>query len=67
MRMLTGADHRSLIPYSFLVGASFMIWGDCFTRFVLSPIELPIGVITAFVGAPFFAFILRKNQRKLLT
>lgn len=63
MRMLTGADHRFLLPLSALFGASFLIWADGLARIVLAPQELPIGVVTAFVGAPFFAGILRKHQR----
>lgn len=64
MRMLTGGDHRTLIPLSLLAGAIFLIWADALSRLVLAPRELPIGVITAFVGAPFFAVILRKHQRR---
>ena len=63
MRMLTGADHRFLLPLSALFGASFLIWADGLSRIVLAPQELPIGVVTAFVGAPFFAGILRRHQR----
>jgi iron complex transport system permease protein len=63
MRMLTGADHRYLLPLSALFGASFLIWADGLSRIVLAPQELPIGVVTAFVGAPFFAGILRRHQR----
>jgi iron complex transport system permease protein len=65
MRLITGADHRTLLPHAMMTGAIFLIWADCLARVVLSPIELPIGVITAFVGAPSFAFILKKNQHKL--
>ncbi len=64
IRMLTGADHRSLIPLSALAGAIFMVWGDTAARLLLSPRELPVGVITAFVGAPFFALLLKKQQKK---
>ncbi|AUS09809.1 iron ABC transporter [Laceyella sacchari] len=64
MRMLTGGDHRTLIPLSLLAGAIFLIWADALARVVLEPRELPLGVITAFVGAPFFAVILRKHQHK---
>ncbi|RMA98016.1 iron complex transport system permease protein [Thermoactinomyces vulgaris] len=63
MRMLTGADHRYLLPLSALFGASFLIWADGLSRIMLAPRELPIGVVTAFVGAPFFAGILRRHQR----
>ncbi|SFJ46427.1 FecCD family ABC transporter permease [Thermoflavimicrobium dichotomicum] len=63
MRMLTGADHYTLIPLSALAGAIFMVWGDCAARLILDPRELPVGVITAFIGAPFFAMLLKKQQK----
>lgn len=63
MRMLTGPDHRLLLPVSALTGAIFLVWSDTAARVVMEPRELPIGVITAFVGAPFFAFLLRKQRR----
>lgn len=63
MRMLTGPDHRLLLPVSALTGAVFLVWADTIARVVMEPRELPIGVITAFVGAPFFAFLLRKQRR----
>ncbi len=63
MRMTTGADHRLLLPLSALAGASFLIWADILARILMAPAEIPIGVITAFVGAPFFAGILRKHLK----
>ena len=63
MRMLSGPDHRLLLPVSALAGAIFLVWADTVARVVMEPKELPIGVITAFVGAPFFAFLLRKQRR----
>lgn len=63
MRMLSGPDHRLLLPVSALAGAIFLVWADTLARVVLEPRELPIGVITAFVGAPFFAWLLRKHRR----
>jgi iron complex transport system permease protein len=64
MRMLFGADHRTLLPFSALAGAIFLIWADWLARMVIAPAELPIGVITAFVGAPFFAFLLKRQQKR---
>ncbi|RAL21854.1 FecCD family ABC transporter permease [Thermoflavimicrobium daqui] len=64
IRMLTGADHRSLIPLSALAGAILMMWSDCLARVIFDPRELPVGVITAFIGAPFFAMILKKRQKR---
>lgn len=62
IRMLTGANHQTLIPYSVLAGASFLVVSDLVARTILEPRELPIGVITALVGAPFFAYLLRTNR-----
>jgi len=63
VRRLTGVSHRVLLPVSFLAGAAFMIGADVLARTVISPAELPIGVITAFVGAPFFGLILYQTRR----
>jgi iron complex transport system permease protein len=62
-RRLIGHDHRLLVPFTSLGGAIFLMWADCLARTVIAPRELPIGVITAFVGAPFFAFLLRRDTR----
>ncbi|OPX36378.1 MAG: iron ABC transporter, partial [Desulfobacteraceae bacterium 4484_190.3] len=59
-RMLFGSDHRLLMPASALGGAIFLIAADTLARTVISPSELPVGVITAFLGAPFFIYLLRK-------
>jgi iron complex transport system permease protein len=58
-RMAFGADHRLLIPIASLGGASFLIAADTLARTIISPSELPVGVITAFMGAPFFVYLLR--------
>ena len=62
-RLLWGADHRHLLTLSFLNGASLLIICDLIARTIISPTELPVGVITAFVGAPVFAFIFYKQRR----
>ncbi len=61
MRMLFGPDHRLLIPASALAGASFLIAADTAARTIISPGELPVGVITAFLGAPFFIYLLKQR------
>ena len=61
LRILVGSDHRGLLPLSFLGGAIFLIGADFIARLVLSPIEIPIGVITAFIGVPFFLVLLRQS------
>lgn len=58
-RMSFGADHRMLIPVASLGGAVFLIAADTLARVIISPSELPVGVITAFMGAPFFIYLLR--------
>ena len=61
IRMMAGPSYRIILPLSMLVGAAFLLAADLLARTVISPGELPIGVVTAFVGAPFFAMILRRR------
>ena len=63
VRLIWGADHRFLLPLSFLTGAIFLIIADLIARTVLAPTEIPIGVITAICGAPFFLYLLRRRKR----
>jgi iron complex transport system permease protein len=58
-RMVLGSDHRILMPVSALGGAFFLIAADTAARTVMAPSELPVGVITAFIGAPFFIYLLK--------
>lgn len=60
-RMLFGPDHRLLLPASFLLGASFLVVTDILSRTLLAPSEIPVGAITAAVGAPVFVWLLRKS------
>lgn len=60
-RLLVGARHRLLLPLTGLVGATFLVWADTAARTVFSPRELPVGVLTALVGAPVFAWILHRR------
>ncbi|MGX9133102.1 FecCD family ABC transporter permease [Rummeliibacillus sp. JY-2-4R] len=62
-RLLYGSDHRHLLPLSFINGASLLILCDLIARTIISPTELPIGVITAFLGAPVFAYIFFRQRR----
>jgi iron complex transport system permease protein len=62
VRLMVGTAYRSLLPLSLLFGASFLIIADLLARTLAAPAELPIGVITAFVGAPFFAVVLRTSR-----
>lgn len=63
LRLVFGADHRLLVPCSFLVGASFLAVCDTIARTVASPAELPVGVVTAIVGGPFFIWMLRTKSK----
>ena len=63
VRLLTGESFRSLLPLSLLFGASFLIVTDLAARTISAPAELPVGVVTAFLGAPFFLFVLRRARR----
>jgi iron complex transport system permease protein len=65
VRLIWGADHRSLLPLSVLTGAFFMILADLVARTVLAPTEIPIGVITAICGAPFFLYLLRRRKKAI--
>lgn len=62
MRMVLGPDHRVLIPASVLFGASFLVLADTAARTVVSPMELPVGVVTALLGGPFFIYLLRREM-----
>ncbi|MCP8322846.1 MAG: iron chelate uptake ABC transporter family permease subunit [Candidatus Methylarchaceae archaeon HK02M2] len=61
-RILVGPDHRILIPSSALAGAIILVFCDTLSRIVIQPAELPVGVLTAFFGAPFFLYLLRKKK-----
>ncbi|WP_455482370.1 FecCD family ABC transporter permease [Bartonella sp. B35(2025)] len=64
LRQLIGPDHRYLIPCSALLGASLLIFADTFARLIVAPAELPIGIVTALFGAPFFLWILICKREK---
>lgn len=64
MRLIVGSDHRILLPASFLAGGIFLSWADTLARILFAPAELPVGIITAFFGGPFFLFLLYRGNRK---
>ena len=64
VRLSFGPDHRLLLPASALAGGAFVVIADLLARVLLAPIEIPIGVITAIVGAPFFIYLLRRSRRE---
>ncbi len=65
VRILVGPDHRILIPASALTGAVFLIWTDTLARTIITPTEIPVGIITALSGAPFFIYLLRRKKREM--
>lgn len=62
VRLIVGPDHRFMLPASALAGASLLLFSDVFARCVLAPAELPIGIVTVFIGAPFFLFLLVRGR-----
>ena len=62
VRLLTGASYRIIVPLSLLLGGAFLVVADVIARTVQAPFEVPIGVVTAFFGAPFFALVLRRSK-----
>jgi iron complex transport system permease protein len=64
-RLLFGAEHRRLIPASALIGALLLLLADDLARTIASPLELPVGIVTAVAGAPFFLYLLKTRQQEL--
>jgi iron complex transport system permease protein len=64
VRLGAGASYRRVLPLSMVGGAAFLIVADLLARTVLSPAEVPIGVITAFFGAPFFVLVLHRRTAR---
>jgi iron complex transport system permease protein len=62
VRLVVGPDHRRLVPASALAGATFLVLADSFARTAIAPSEIPVGVIAAFLGGPFFLFLLRRKR-----
>ncbi|MGY3572051.1 FecCD family ABC transporter permease [Vibrio paucivorans] len=65
-RMLAGPDHRKLLPISALMGAILLTSADMFARVAVAPAELPVGIVTAIIGAPFFLYLLFQQKGKIL-
>ena len=64
IRMSFGPEHRLLLPASALAGSAFVVIADLLARILLAPIEIPVGIITAIIGAPFFIYLLRRTRRE---
>jgi iron complex transport system permease protein len=65
VRLLVGPDYRLILPLSAIGGGIYVLWADTIARTLLSPTEIPLGVITAFLGAPFFAYLLHRQKKTL--
>jgi len=62
VRLIVGADHRLVLPAAGLFGAAFLVLCDLVARTVMAPVELPVGVITATIGGPFFLWLLFRHS-----
>ena len=62
VRLIVGADHRLVLPASALFGASFLIVCDLIARTIVAPVEMPVGIITAIIGGPFFLWLLFRGR-----
>ncbi len=65
VRMVCGSDNRKLIPYSFFVGAVFLVFCDTIARTIAAPTEIPVGIITSIFGAPYFVMLVVTRRRKI--
>ena len=65
LRLVIGPDHKYLLPASALLGAAFLLFADTVSRIIVAPAELPIGIVTAAVGGPFFLWLLLRGRNRL--
>jgi iron complex transport system permease protein len=65
VRLVVGPDYRLIIPLSTIVGSVYLIWADTLARLALSPKDIPLGIVTALLGAPFFAYLLSRQKKRL--
>ena len=63
VRLMLGPEHRRLLPASVITGAIFLVLADLLARTLIAPSEIPLGVVTALIGAPFFIYLLRRTKR----
>jgi iron complex transport system permease protein len=64
VRLMLGPDHRQLLPACMLLGAALLLLADVAARLLVAPAELPLGILTALLGAPFFIALLMRMQRR---
>jgi len=65
VRLILGPDHRQLLPLSGIIGAIFLVVADTLARIIVAPAQLPVGIVTAMVGGPFFLVLLVRHSRKV--
>jgi iron complex transport system permease protein len=65
VRLVAGPDHRQLLPISAIIGGAFLVAADTLARMIVAPAQLPVGVITAIAGGPFFLVLLARYSRKI--
>jgi iron complex transport system permease protein len=63
-RLIIGSDNRALVPFSGILGAAFLVLADTLARIAMAPVEIPVGIITAAFGGPFFLYLLIKNKNR---
>ena len=66
LRMVLGVDNRIILPSSFLLGAAFLTAADTISRTIITPVEIPVGIITASVGGAFFLWLLIKTKKEII-
>jgi iron complex transport system permease protein len=64
LRLAVGPDHRVLVPGSALLGGALLLGADLLARTIVAPAELPIGIVTALLGAPFFLWLLLRDRKR---
>jgi iron complex transport system permease protein len=62
IRLVYGADHKKLLPFCVLIGGAFLVWCDTIARTIISPAELPVGILTSMFGGPFFIYLLIRQK-----
>lgn len=66
-RALIGSNYKEILPIASLLGALFVLWADVFARVLIKNAELPIGIFTALVGAPFFIYMVARSRKEVLS
>ena len=63
-RMMIGADHRFLLPCSCITGAVLLLGADTLGRIIIQPVEIPVGIMTSFIGVPLFVYLIMARRRQ---